>query len=442
MASTLALGTSSYQLLEELGGQAQLTVKTTGSSTQIRATGTDISDLGINTTSKISAASGTYVGATQTGTEPTNFQTSSNINVFGSLNDFQANLGGSGDTLSIFGDINGSRISLDNTPTSGSVAGGDGSDLLSVSGSIGGSGDQFENEIWAGGGNDTIRIAGSIQNSTVFLGDGDDYFSAGEGTNVHVLGGDGNDYVQFRKSSEDTRINLGNGFDTVVLSGLEGSSYSGTAAVEMGGNNDSLVLGSGNYDNAQFNTGSGRDTVSIASNSYFTTSNFNLDGFSETGDLRFVGGDKLTSGQGNKFASTSFSSSNIGGDSLVFGNTTTFSEKSIISLGDGADSLVFGSNSTLIDSYILMGGGSDTLVFGAGTSFNNTIINLGGNTGLDMIQFNASTGTSLKGVTVIGANNGDFLYIGATSYGYSSTGYNNNNIAGFYNATTKFDFSA
>jgi len=441
MASTLSLGSSSYQLLEELGATGQLTVKTTGSTTQVRATGGPIESLGIDTSSlPVSPTFDNWVSSgTISGT-----QKSSNISVFGGVNNFGANLGSLGDTLSVFGDIAGSSIFLDEAKDSyesqySSTTNPDGNDLLNISGSISAGSEIQENIIYAGGGNDTIRITGSIEDSYIFLGDGNDYFSAGSSNNVDVKGDDGNDYIQFRKLASDTRVNTGSGFDTVTLSGLEGSYNDGVAAVELGANNDSLSLGSGNYFNANFNTGSGIDSIVIAGNSYFDNTSFHLDGFLENNNVS--GGDRITSEQGNFFYASTFTSNNSNGDTLVFGSTTAF-ESSTITFGSGNDSLVFGSNSILNDSFIRMGGQSDTLVFGASTSFNNTVIDLGGDTFMDYIRFNNTTGDSLTGISITGANDGDYLYIGATGYSYSSTGSQNDVTAGFYNSGTRFQFNA
>jgi len=244
-----------------------------------------------------------------------------------------------------------------------------------------------------------------------------------------VQGDGGNDYIQFRKPATDTRIDTGSGFDTVTLTGLQGTANYGVAAVELGANNDFLSLGSGNYFNANFSTGSGTDSIAIAGNSYFDNASFYLDGFLDNNQVSV--GDRITSEQGNFFYASTFASNNGRGDTLVFGSTTAY-ESSIITLGSGNDSLVFGSNSILNDSFILMGDSSDSLVFGAGTSFNNTIIDLGGDTSTDYIRFNNTTGDSLTGVTIL-ANDGDYLYIGATAYSYSSTGSEYDTTAGFYN---------
>jgi hypothetical protein len=452
-ATTLALGTSSYALLEELEGGDQLSISKSGSSTTIRATGGPggtIEGLGIT-----SGALGSDLDGwtpVQTPQNPPTVEKNSNINAFGNLRDFQASLGSGADALNIFGNIEGSRIFLDDAEAVneyGTVD--DGNDFLSVSGSIAQGSNLEDNLIYAGSGNDTIRIAGSIEDAFVFLGAGNDSFTAGSGTNVDVKAAAGNDYIQFKGQSTDVRINTGDNADTVVLAGLNGSntelngdslSLAGTyddqqfifatqgqAAIDMGTGNDSLVLGFGSYNNVSFNTGNGLDTISIAKNSTFENSFFQL------GDSNSINNkDKFTSAQGNLFEGTTISSNNGGGDSLVFGSATQFLD-SAISLAGGNDSIVFGTNSVINGSDINAGIGADTLVFGSNTIFTDTWINLGNSDGTgdglaDRIYFNAIS-ADLSQVQITGADNNDILYIGATAYAYD-TNYNdfrNNNIS-------------
>jgi hypothetical protein len=437
-ASTLSLGSSSYALLEELdsGAGNQLTVSKSGNSTTIRASGNannTIEGLGISTNGIVTSISQEWGNLRQKGSSTT-AESNSNINAFGNFKDFQASLGSSQDTLSIFGSIQGSRIFLDKASESKTGFKEDGNDLLNVSGSITQGDSLADNLIYAGSGNDTIRIAGSIEDAFVFLGAGNDSFTAGSGTNVDVKGDGGNDYIQFKAASTDLRINSGANNDTVVLAGLETNnselsgdrtaevtsdglifSNQGLAAIDLGTGNDSLVLGSGSYTNASFDTGSDVDTISIASNSYFTNAYFQLGSDSSSNNASTFR-DKFISGQRNTFFESTIQSENLGGDSLVFGSTTSIYDSGI-SLGGGNDSLVFGSNSIITDSYINTGFGADTIVFGANTTFTNLSINIGGDTSIDRIYFNA-TQADFSGVTITGANDGDYLYIGATAYTY------------------------
>ena len=171
-ATTLALGTSSYALLESLdepGSAAQLKVTKSGSSTTIRATGSSentIEGLGITTGGDLIPNYLGFGGIIQGIGDGSVSEKNSNINAFANLKDFQASLGDAGDTLNVFGSIEGSRIYLDNKSSQTP----DGSDLLSVSGSVTQGSSLQDNLIYAGSGHDTIRIAGSIDNAFVFLG--------------------------------------------------------------------------------------------------------------------------------------------------------------------------------------------------------------------------------------------------------------------------------
>lgn len=465
-ATTLALGTSSYALLEALdsGAGSKLDVRKSGSSTTIRGDANRIDDLGLTTT----ATSGDFTSLVDSedweivnsNTNISNEDTS-NINIFGNLNNFQADLGNRKDTLNIFGDVRGSRIFLDKSEKTGAGYGDDGNNLLSISGSIARGLDEDslqDNLIYAGSGNDTIRIAGSIEDAFVFLGNGDDSFTARSGKNVDIKGDAGKDFIQFKDRSENTSINTGTDSDTIILSGLtsdneklesaslqdlfgdpgtydEEDAYEklnfsdqGKSAIEMGTGNDSLVLGKGEYTNASFSTGNGNDTISIGTGSYFQNTYFQLgnSGSSPTtsNPSPSIGRDRFTSAQNNQFLSTTIASTNVSGDTLVFGSGTHLLSYqdvgSTIALGSGGDSIVFGSTSVINDSYINTGSGADTLVFGSNTNLGNTTIDLGNDLEVDRIYFNSNP-LDLADFQIKGAGNNDILYIGTTAYTYQGS---------------------
>lgn len=465
-ATTLALGTSSYALLEALDSDAgsKLNVRKSGSSTTIRGDANRIDDLGLTTT----ATSGDFTSLVDSEDwERVNSNTNitdevtSNINIFGTLNNFQADLGNRNDTLNIFGDVRGSRIFLDNAEKIGVGYINDGNDLLSISGSIGRGLDADklqDNLIYAGAKNDTIRIAGSIDDAFVILGDGHDSFTASSGKNVDIKGDAGNDFIQFKNSSENTSINSGLDADTIILSGLtsdneklesaslqgffedpgtydEQDAYEklnfsdqGKSAIEMGAGNDSLVLGTGAYTNASFNTGNDNDTISIATGSTFQNTYFQLGNSGSyptpSNPSPSIGRDRFTSAQNNQFLSTTIASTNVSGDTLVFGSGTHLLSYqdvgSTIALGSGGDSIVFGSTSVINDSYINTGSGADTLVFGSNTNLGNTTIDLGNDLEVDRIYFNSNP-LDLADFQIKGAGNNDILYIGTTAYTYQGS---------------------
>lgn len=391
-ASTLALGSSYYELLD------QVSVSQSGKSTLIRNTNADgiapIEGLGIAGTSGIE-----------------------NVSLRGNVEDLFVNLGGSRDTLNVLGDIENAQILLDEE-LNGAEVSGQGNDLLNISGSLTSS-QGSTNSIWAGGGNDTIRIAGLVENTQIHLGSGDDSLVIGDNaSDVYVAGAGGLDYIEFRGMATDVIVNLGDDSDTVVFrQEFAGDSFDddifATAAVELGGGNDSLILSSGAR-NAEINTGSGNDTVRLTGT--FDSASFHLDGTLES---NLIGGDLITASSGTQFYNTSFTSFNLNGDTLLVGTGAGFLDSEIF-FGSGDDSISFGSGSSIFDATFSLGGGADTLVFGSGSILGNVLIELGDDYDIDLVRF--SDTVSLDGVTIRGAGTGDILYIGADQYFYGNSG--------------------
>jgi len=463
-SATLSLGSAGYDLLEAISTStpvaSQLSVKKSGNAHQIKSTTTDntIEGLGIITSEALDHQDPDFESWERKGgsTDQNSFFGKDNVNIFANVSDFQAALGRYADTLNIFGDVSGSTIELDSSDTDGNF-----NDILNIQGSlksIDGDLNSVDNEIYAGSGNDTIRIAGSAENANIFLGFGNDSLViSGAATNVDVKGDEagfinGNDYIEFRAAATDVRVQSGGGNDTVIFSkGLDSysldltsdSTYSsdyslstpltGLSAVELGSGNDSLVL-KGTYSYASFNTGSGTDTVSIGSGS-FTNVKFQLDGNWDTdyqgiNDSNFVGGDKLTSAANSSFTDSEFSSNNSLGDTLVFGSGNIFNSTSFY-LGQGNDSIVFGSGSVFInysatDSTISTGYGADTIVFGSSSIFNgNFNLDLGNDDAVDVVRFGVNNQFLPNDLTsefrIIGAGDNDMLFVGAQAYRYDTS---------------------
>lgn len=453
-SATLSLGSAGYNLLEAISSPvvSQLNVSKAGNSYQIKSNvkGEAIDGLGLTTGAFVTNPSQSTSDWLQKpgSTVESSFLTSSNVNIFSDVSNFNASLGAQADTLNIFGSVSGSLIELDNKDD----ATGNFNDILNIQGDLK-SGSNDINTIFSGGGNDTIRIAGSAEDANIFLGFGNDSLVISkDATNVDVKGDDsgdanGNDYIEFRGNAFNTRVNSGGGADTVVFAkGLKSDQsdlgsdntyfndglptpLTGLAAVELGSGNDSLVLGKGAYfENATFNTGSGNDTISIGA-AEFSNVKFQLDGFHDTGTngidaQNFTGGDKLTSATNTWFTGTNFSSNNIAGDTLVFGSGNIFTDTNFY-LGQGNDSLVFGSGSTFnnlndISSTINTGLGADTIVFGSGTSFfDNTTLNLSNDGVEDIVRFAANSFT--PDIRIIGADNNDILFVGTDAYRYDTS---------------------
>ena len=456
-SATLSLGSAGYDLLEAItsSSDSQLNVKRSGNAHQIRSTQQDNTIDGLGLTTGLLEQSADDDWTRKAGSTATTQQTilnSSNVNIFANVSDFQAALGSNADTLNIFGNVIGSTIELDSPDTSGIF-----NDILNIQGSltsIDGDLTSVNNEIYAGDGNDTIRIAGSAQNANIFLGFGNDSLViSGAATNVDVKGDEkyglnGTDYIEFRDAAKDVRVQSGGGGDTLIFSkGLDSSSqdlgsdstysesYStpltGLSAVELGSGRDSLVLGKGSYRDATFNTGSDADTVSIGGGD-FTNVKFQLDGNWDTdsyggNEENFDGGDKLTTAANSWFTSTEFSSNNSLGDTLVFGSGNIFDNTSFY-LGQGNDSIVFGSGSifnnySATDSTISTGYGADTIVFGSSSSFNgNLTLDLGNDGFSDVVRFgvNNEFSPNTSEFRIIGADESDMLFVGAVAYTYNT----------------------
>jgi hypothetical protein len=441
-SATLAIGSAGYNLLDALEGgngtaKEDIKVSRSGSSYSIRSKdGTDIENLAIGS---------------QNLRPEDGLDASSNVNIFSGLLDFEASLDKGGDTLNIFGDVEGGFFELDSREhrNNQSNATLNGRDLLSIRGDLTrGSDSRTEvNRIYTGGNDDTVRITGKVEDAFIFLGSGNDSLSIGGNSfNLDVTGDAGNDYIEFRGdagtlSDGGVRVQGGEGSDTVIFRNVfQGSSAEkdplfgdyddntvisdpGTSAVDLGKGNDSLVLGKG-ATNVDVNTGSGKDTVSL--NGSFENVKFHLDGVNwrEPNTLDNQGGDRIAASNGATFTNSTFSSNNNDGDSLIFGSNTTFygtkvylsTEESFDRQG-GTDSLVFGSNSLFYDSTISTGYGSDTIVFGSNSIFENLAINLGNKDG-DGDQIRFAAGTDFENVSIYGAGSGDTLFIGSTAYYY------------------------
>ena len=449
-ASTLSIGTSNYSLLEALDGA---TVSKSGKSYSIKSKEA-IENLSINSEGLNDP---TLLGQ----------DSSSNINIFAGLENFQATLGNGGDSLNILGNVEGGRFELDDSSYSDI-----GADFLSIQGNLtkgsavidsqGDIGRTEINRIYAGGGNDTIRIAKNVEDAFIYLGSGNDSLTiSGNSKRLDVKGDAGNDYIEFRGTAGDlfeggVRVQAGENNDTVVFRDLfAGSSASeeylsgeqffgdrdgeisdpGTSAVDLGSGSDSLIIARG-ASNVDVNTGSGRDTVSLSGS--YDNVRFHLDGLARDRggnptDQGFnTGGDRISSSNGGSFTNSVFTSNNTLGDTLIFGSGTLFDESQIytsnnsqyLAAGLGNDSLVFGT-ANFNNSVLSTGYGADTIVFGANSVFNNLSINLGNDESNDVIRFAA--GTDLDGIEISGANTNDVLWIGTTSYNYNSDGNGNDN---------------
>ena len=432
-ASTLALGQSTYELLDidgdDYGDYAKnVSVSKRGSSALIRNDepgGSPVENFGIGVTSA-------------------NIQDSSsndNINIRGDFNDLTVDVGRGRDAVNISGGLSDVQLILDDQNSAEQF-----NDRLYIRGDVQSSESNISdtrNGIWTGGGNDTVRISGQVNDTDISLGAGNDSLLVdGSSERLYVSGDEGRDYIELRDSADDAIIQAGDDSDTVILRGnLYGTgfssiseSYDQTAAVDLGDGNDSLVLGGGS-ENAQVNTGSGSDTVRISG--FVGSTDFYLDGPSgsshpPTWDGRLLSsrssseddeGDLLTLSNGTIFDNVSVSSSfsGIDGDTMVVGAQSLFEDSEFI-LSSGNDSLLFGSDFVDFGSYINLGSGSDTVVFGSNALLDGTVIDLGSDNQEDLIRFDSweDFDSNFDYMTIKGAGDGDILFIGYNEFHYHS----------------------
>ena len=412
-ASTLALGQSSYELLDiDTGSTAEnVSVSKRGASALIRSNepgNAPIENFGIGFKSDNISDS----------------VTNDNINILGNLNNFTANTGSGRDALNINGNLNDVQLILDDQDSGKEQF----NDRLYIRGDVKSSdsnNSNFRNGIWTGGGNDTVRISGQVTDTNVHLGDGNDSLLVdGSSERFYVNGEQGRDYIELRDPANDAIIQAGDDNDTVVLRGnlfgtgnseISKSDYR-TAAVDLGAGNDSLVLGGGS-ENAQINTGSGSDTVRLFG--FVGSTNLYLDGSSQSEN---DGSDLLIISDGTIFDNISLSSSSNGtdGDTMVVGARSNFYNSEFL-LGAGNDSLLFGSDFFDLDSTIDLGSGSDTVIFSS-ASFDGTVIDLGSDNQADLIRFDSleDYNSDFSKITIKGAGEGDILFIGHDELHYNS----------------------
>jgi hypothetical protein len=390
MASTLALGSSGYDLLEaDSNAKVSARVRRGVDQAVVRAKSGVLDGFGI----------GGDVDR-------------QNVSLRAETTDLRASLGGGSDSLSLGGGAENALILLDDAPDDRPAdyqASDDGNDQLTAT-SFSSVGD-FQSYVWAGGGDDTIRVTGSADGTLFDLGDDDDVLNvSGSSANLNVAAGAGDDSLQFNGGvgasvGSTSRIDAGAGSDTVVLNGgVENTD------IFLGAGDDSLVVRGGGkafgVDASQ-----GADTISLSGD--FTKTYLGLGG----GDRVSVDG--LFSGSVE---------SNSSGDTLVFGSYSTV-ENSIFAMGGGNDSLVFGS--TVDDSFIGLGAGDDTVVFGKWAQAWRTEVDLSGGgedhiyLGFDLASDGNGGFENFENFVITGAEDDDVLWVGSSTlerYGYSTTG--------------------
>lgn len=330
----------------------------------------------------------------------------STVNAYDATSGLQANLGDGRDTLNLFAAADGASIELDATQ----VSPGGGNDLLNAQS------DFINSSVAAGLGNDTVRIGGTANGSSFYLGGGNDsLYLVGSSEGVYVNGDAGSDTLFFVGTQANGLVYGGDGADSITFlngtpggnSGLVGTYEFGSAGVDSGSGNDTIVFGvNSSSDNFALNTGSGADVVQL--NGSVIGAQISLG--SETGAAK---GDSLS--MTGTMIDSSVTSGNTAGDVLVFGAGSSVTNTSF-ALGAGNDSLVFGSTvfgDSSASSLISLGGGNNTLTFGSTSYVGNYNIDLASGL-VDTISFLGS----YSNVVITGADSSDVLYVGSTQYSY------------------------
>jgi len=238
--------------------------------------------------------------------------------------------------------------SLDGGTGDNTLNGGDGADVLKVTGSVG------KNNLDGGAGDDTLT--GGAGNDYLNGGLGSNYLDGGAG-NDYLNGGFGSNYLDGGAGDDQLSVS---GYDSVTkqwvnsqgkntLIGGEGNDY-----LNGGSGNDSLDGGTG--DNT-LNGGDGADVLKVTG----SVGKNNLDGG--------AGDDTLTGGAGNDYLNGGLGSNYLDGgagdDQLSVGGYDSVAKQGVNS--QGKNTLVGGEGNDTLTG----GDGDDTLDGGAGNDYLN-----------------------------------------------------------------------
>lgn len=109
-------------------------------------------------------------------------------------------------------------------------------------------------------------------------------------------------------------------------------------------------------------------------------------------------------------------STGSGDDKAKLKGGKTVAKNSDFDSGDGRDTFNFKGN--VKNSEVTPGAGKDELIFGGKVV--NTVVNLGSDGSNDVIRIKGGIG-DIKGLTILGAEEGDLLFIGSGKYEYDSS---------------------
>ena len=414
-ASTLAIGSSDYELLELLAdGKAS---ETPSEAAVVSQQGNRVSLQGLSGTINSTRIANTgYSALGEVENSDLGSDEGLNLSVFSNTLDTSIRTQDGDDSVRVYGNLT-SSTNLARGGVSGSNNGifaGTGNDNISIRGSV-------DDQVIKGElGSDTIRITGTVEDSYIFGGDGSDNITVrGNITNSYVNTGSGNDYADFRSSATNLIFQGDTGNDTVIFRKNVASNLGdGKSSVSSGSGDDVITFQNGAA-GTEINTGTGSDTLFLKGEFFQDT--FNLS--KELGSELVSGSDYLFASSNSIFDSTTLNSYNTAGDTLVFGASSDFINSNF-NLGSGNDLVNFGANTYFDSTSIDLGAGNDTIVFGASdiSHLSGLSVSLGG--GSDVIRFVGASARDLGSITdyIADASSDDTLYIGSTSYSYNEAG--------------------
>ena len=241
--------------------------------------------------------------------------------------------------------------------SNGTFRGGDGDDLFTT-----GSGGDFFGEIFnffnnvlfnGNAGDDIINLSGSLANSTVFGGEGNDKIRiGGEVVNSRVNGNKGDDVIDIEGFLVRSSVFGGQGDDEIEVFAA------GFDSIIRGDDGDDQIVVGGEYSNTTINGNAGDDFINAV-----------IDSFEGEGGNVILGGagDDIIDAVGSSSDLVLFG--NDGNDTIIGG----FGEDTING-GQGADTMTGGDgNNTFVlttgDSFAATGGISNAVIFANGVDW-------------------------------------------------------------------------
>ncbi len=290
------------------------------------------------------------------------------LTVFGTLGAATINTGSGADSMTFGVTANSFALTTDDNDE------GDGIDLIDIRGAI------TSGSISTFGGDDSLQISGDHGALTIDLGTGDDAFTeVGDADAVTLNAGNGSNNLQLAANIGTLQLDSGNGIDVVSLSG-----QTTTSTLQTGEETDVITL-SGTHGTLTLDSGDRDDSLTISGN--YTTLN-------------------VTTGTGDDFTTIDVTATTIvlntgdGADSITLQGTLT---NLTLDAGTGSDALGYFATTQTAD--VTMGDDSDFVTFNAAI----TTLDLTTGTGTDIL----SIVNELSAVTIDTGSEADTVSINA-----------------------------